>query len=195
MQRHLRINRALRSGSDAALDRECSAILDYFGWTSQREFVNAVGQLFSDYQALGLLGSHAGQKALRSMWVTPNQLAQITRERLIWDDGYAFCCEGVDEAAAHLSEGERGMKEVAPEARIPLLVEFTLGRHALTIPPPGEAFPLQPRDDGETMYLSSIQDVQHILDRRSLIRLTSIERYPHSGFPEGTWRAVGTHVY
>lgn len=190
-----RVNRALRSGNDALLDRDCHASLDYSGWRSQRHFADAVARLFSDYEALGLLGSHAGQRALRSMWVTPAQLTQIRDERLIWDDGYAFCCEGEEEASAHLREGERMMKQVPPEANVPLLVEFTLGRYALTIPPPGETFPLQPRDDGEMLYLKDHQEVQHILDRRSLIRMSSIERYSHPEFPEGTWRAVGTHVY
>lgn len=143
---------ALLMRNDALLDRDCHASLDYSGWRSQREFDDAVARLFSDYEALGLLGSHAGQRALRSVWVTPAQLAQIRDERLIWDDGYAFCCEGEEEAAAHLWEGERMMKQAPPEANVPLLVEFTLGRYALTIPPPAKLSPLQPRDDGEMVY-------------------------------------------
>ena len=133
-----RVNQTLRSGDDALLDRDCPTPLDGFGWRSQRHFADAVARLFSDYEALGLLGSHAGQRALRSLWVTPDQLTQIRDERLIWDDGYAFCCEGEEEASAHLWAGERDFKDVPLEANIPLLVEFTLGRYALTIPPPAK---------------------------------------------------------
>ena len=45
------------------------------------------------------------------------------------------------------------------------------------------------------LYLKDHQEVQHILDRRSLIRLSSIQRYFDPEFPKGTWRAVGSHAY
>lgn len=188
------INRALRSGDPRQLDTGCGAVLDWEGWESRGQFVDAVDRLFADYQALGLLGSHTGQVAYRALWITPKHLKDIQRERLIWDDGYSFAAGEEREAASHLDAKSRSSKTLG-DATVPLLVEFTLGRYTLTIPPPGETDPLQPHDHGEYFYLESLGHVQHILDRRSLVRLSSLVPPPGPDVPAGTWRAVGRHVY
>ncbi|MCK6214291.1 hypothetical protein KZX15_07905 [Micrococcus luteus] len=169
------INRALRKGHP--LTGTCGAFLDWEGWRSQGEFVEAVSRLFFEAWRSGALGAKAGSTAYRGITVTEDVLSQFLRERLIVDLGYGFATPCRDLALFHLHEDQRTEKGVYAEdggaKPVSVLLEITVGRYPLYCPSGSEPDPFGIRPiEG---MASTAKAGEFVFDRGALLRITAVD--------------------